>query len=104
MSGHGDGAAVCDGMHEATRRARGHWAVPNGVASWHGLSLAATGGSATAKAAGVGDARCHRHLHPSKRACGALTREKGPCATRQCARVIGEKSLTKTTLKITLKL
>ena len=66
--------------------------------------LAATGGSATAEAAGVGDARRHRHLHPSKRACGALARGKRLCAKRQGARVIGDKSLTKTTLKITLKL
>ena len=66
--------------------------------------LAATGDSAIAEAAGVGDARCHRHLRPSKRACGALAREKGPCAKLQGARVIGDKSLTKTTLKITLKL
>ena len=57
--------------------------------------LAATGGSATAEAAGVGDARRHRHLHPSKRVCGALAREKGPCATRQGARAIGDESLTK---------
>ena len=62
--------------------------------------FAATGGSATAKAAGVGGAHRHRHLRPSKRACGALAREKGPCATRQGARVIGDMSLTKTTLNL----
>ena len=57
--------------------------------------FAATGGSATAEAAGVGDACRHRHLRPSKRACGALAREKGPCATRQSALVINDKPLTK---------
>ena len=91
-------------MHEATRRAREQWAAQNGVTSRCWLRLAATGGSATAEAAGVGDARRHRRLHPSKRGCGALAREKGLCATLQGAWVIGDKSLTKTTLKITLKL
>ena len=95
LSGHGDGAAVCAGMHEATRRAREHWAVQNGVASRSWLRLAATGGSATAEAAGVEDARRHRRLRPSKRACGALAREKGPCAKRQGARVISDNTLTK---------
>ena len=33
LPGHDDGAAVCAGMHEATRRAREHWAVQNSVAS-----------------------------------------------------------------------
>ena len=57
--------------------------------------FAATGGSATAEAAGVDDARRHRHLHPSKRACGALAREERPCATRQGALLIGDNTLTK---------
>ena len=56
--------------------------------------LAATGGFAIAEAIGVGDARRHRHLRPSKRACGALARDKGLGATRQGARMIGDKSLT----------
>ena len=58
-------------------------------------SLAATGGSATAEAASVGDARRHRRLRPSNRTCYALVKEKGPWATRQGARVIGDNSLTK---------
>ena len=58
--------------------------------------LAATGGSTTAEAAGVGDAR----RHPSKRAYGALAWEKVPCAKRQGARVIGDNTLTKTTLNL----
>ena len=91
-------------MHEATRRARERWAAPDGVASWHGLSLAAMGGSAIAEAAGVGDARRHRHLRPSKRACGALVKEERPCATRQGALVIDDKALTKNDTDKTLKL
>ena len=71
------------------------WAVLDGAESWRWLSLAATGGSATAEAAGIGEARRHRHLRPSKRACGALVKEKGPCATRLGARVISDNSLTK---------
>ena len=57
--------------------------------------LAATGGFATAEAAGVGDARRHRHLRPSKRACGALVKEERPCATRQGALMIDGNTLTK---------
>ena len=57
--------------------------------------LAATGGSATAEATGVSDAHCHRHLRPSKRACGALAREERPSTTRQGAQLIDDKSLTK---------
>ena len=104
LPGHGDGAAVCVGMHEATRRARGRWAAPDGVASWSWLPLAATGGSATAEVAAVGDARRHRHLHPSKRACGALVKEERPCATCQGAQVIDDKALTKNDTDKTLKL
>ena len=65
--------------------------------------LAATGGSATAEAVGIGDARRHRHLRPSKRACGALAKEKGPCATRQSALVIDDKALRKNDTDKTLK-
>ena len=104
LPGHGNGAAGCAGMHAATRRARERWAAQNGVASRCWFRLAATGGFATAEAAGVSDAHRHRHLRPSKRACGALAREKGMCTTRQDTRVISEKSLTKTTLQLTLKL
>ena len=104
LPGHGDGVAVCAGMHEATRRARGHWAAPHGVASWLWLPLAATGGSATAEAAGIGNARRHRHLRPSKRACIALVKEERPCATRQGALVIDDKALTKNNTDKTLKL
>ena len=85
----------CAGMHEATWRAREQWAAQNSVTGRCWLRLAATGGSATAEAAGIGDARRHRRLRPSKRACGALVKEKGPCATRQGARVISDNSLTK---------
>ena len=69
--------------------------MQNGVTSRCWLRLAATGGSATAEAAGVEDARRHRRLHPSKRACGALARGKRLCATCQGARVINDNSLTK---------
>ena len=95
LPGHGDGAAGCAGMHEATRRAGERWAAPNGVASWHCLLLAARGGFATAEAAISGDARRHRHLCPSKEACGALAREERPCATRQGGQLIDDKALTK---------
>ena len=74
-SGHGDGAAACKGKRTATRRLRVAWAVLDGTESWCWLPLAATGGSATAEVAGVGEARCHRHLLPSKRAWGALDKE-----------------------------
>ena len=104
LTGHGDGVAVCAGMYEATRRARGRWAALDGVASWRWLPLAATGGSATIEAAGVSDARRHRHLRPSKRACGALVKEERPCATRQGALVIDDKALTKNDTDKTLKL
>ena len=57
--------------------------------------FAAIGGSATAKAAGIGNARRHRHLRSSKRACGALVKEERPCATRQGALVIDDKPLKK---------
>ena len=87
-------------MHEATRRAREHRAAQNSVASRGRLRLAATGGSATAEAAGVEDACRHRRLHPSKRACAALAKGKGPCEKRQGARAISANTLTKTTLQL----
>ena len=64
--------------------------------------LAATGGSATAEAAGTGDARRHRRLRPCKRPCGAPARGKRLCANRQGARVISDHSLTKNTAKLNL--
>ena len=91
---------ACAGMHEATRRAEGHWAAPNGVEPpFHPLS-AATGvrppQDTPARAArGAIDAR----KTPSARA-GVLAREKKPRATRQahCQRV-SEADGRKTTLK-----
>ena len=83
----------CAGMHEATRRAREQWAAQNGVASRSRLHSAATGGPATAEAAGVEDARCHRRLRPSKRACGALYKKEQQCARRQRALVRSTPSL-----------
>ena len=70
-------------------------AVQNGVTGRCWLRLAATGGPATAKAAGIEDARRHRRLGPSKRSCGALARGKRWCAKCQGARVISDHSLTK---------
>ena len=75
LSGHDDSAAACAGKQMAMRRPRVLWAVLDGAESWRWLLLAATGGSAIAEVAGVGEARRHRHLRPSKRACGALDRK-----------------------------
>ena len=44
---------------------------------------AATGGSATAEVACVGEARCHGHLGPSKRTYGALDKEEEQCTRLQ---------------------
>ena len=89
----------CAGMHEATQRARERWAAQNSVTGRCWLRLAATGGSATAEAAGAGDARRHRRLCTSKRPCGALARGKRMCAKRQGARVISDLSSQKMTLQ-----
>ena len=59
------------------------WAVLDGAESWRWLPLVATGGSATAEAAGVGEARRHRHFRQSKRVCGALDKKEKQCARRQ---------------------
>ena len=46
-------------------------------AVWQGWPLlAATGGSATAEDAGVGETRRHRRLRPSKRPCGAVDKKE----------------------------
>ena len=95
LPGHGDGATGVRWHGRDTRRARGRWAAPGGVASWLGPSLAATGGAATAEASNTGEARCHRRQELGKRACGALAREERPCATCQGALVMDDKSLTK---------
>ena len=87
-------------MHEATRRAEGRWAAPNGVESPFRPLSAATGvrppQDTLARAArGATDAG----KTPSARA-GVLAREKKPRATRQahCQRV-SEADGRKTTLK-----
>ena len=95
LPGHGDGATGVRWLGRDTRRARGRWAAPGGVASGLGPSLAATGGAATAEASNAGEARRHRRQELAKRACGALAREERPCATRQGALVMDDKSLTK---------
>ena len=95
LPGHGDGATGVRWHGRDTRRARGRWAAPGGVASGLGPSLAATGGAATAETANSGNAHRHRHMCLSKGACGALAREERPCATRQGALVMDDKSLTK---------
>ena len=76
LPGHGDGATGVRWHGRDTRRARGCWAAPDGVASWLWLPLAATGGSATAEVADVEVPHRHRHLRPSKRACGALYKKE----------------------------
>ena len=59
------------------------WAVLDG-AVWQGWPLlTATGGSATAEDAGVGETRPHRRLRPSKRPCGTLDKEEQG-ARHQC--------------------
>ena len=93
--GHGDGATGVRWHGRDTRRARGRWAAPGGVASGLGPSLAATGGAATAEASNTGEARRHRRQESAKRACSALAREERPCATRQGALFIGDNTLTK---------
>ena len=59
LPGHGDGAAVRAGEQTATRRPRVIWAVVDGAESCSRTLLAATGGSAIAEAAGVGETRRH---------------------------------------------
>ena len=95
LPGHDDGATGVRWHGRDTRRARGRWAAPGGVASGLGPSLAATGGAATAEASNVGEAHRHRRQELAKRVCGALAREERPCATRQGALVMDDKSLTK---------
>ena len=95
LPGHGDGATGVRWHGRDTRRARGRWAVPGGVASGLGPSLAATEGAATAEASNAGVARRYRRQESAKHACGALAREERPCATRQGALVMDDKSLMK---------
>ena len=104
LPGHDNGAAGCAGMHAATRRARERWAAQNGVASRCWFRLAATGGFATAESAGIGEALRHRHLRPSKGACGAQVQKERPCAACQGALVIDDKAPTKNDTVNTLKL
>ena len=59
LPGHGDGATGVRWHGRDTRRARGRWAAPGGVASGLGPSLAATEGAATTEAIQVGK-RCFR--------------------------------------------
>ena len=105
MPGHGDGAAACAEAGVATRRLRVAWAVLDGAKSWCWLLLAATGGSATAEAAGVGEARCHRHLRPSKSVSVLWIRRRSRVQrARACTGEIDDKSLKKTTLTVELQL
>ena len=97
-SGHGDGATAHAGKQTATRMPRVARAVLDGAESWCWLPLAATGGSVTAEVAGVGEARRHRHLRPSKEACGALDKKEEQCAWCQSEHWRdGGKALKKTT-------
>ena len=58
------------------RRLLVEWAVLDGT-EWQGWPLLiATGGSATAEDAGVGETRRHRRLRLSKRPCGAMDKKK----------------------------
>ena len=95
LPGYGDGATGVRWHGRDTRRARGCWVAPGGVARGLGPLLAATGGAATAEASNTGEARRHRCQESAKRACGALAREERPCATRQGTQLIGDNSLTK---------
>ena len=85
LPGHGDGATGVRWHGRDTRRARGRWAAPGGVARGLGPLLAATEGAATAEASNTGEARCYRRQESAKRACGVLAREKRLRATRQGA-------------------
>ena len=81
------------------------WAVLDGAESWRWLPLAATGGSATAEAAGVSEARHHRHLRPFKSASVLWIRRRSRVQrARACTGEIDDKSLKKTTLTIELQL
>ena len=60
LPGHDNGATGVRWHGRDTRRARGRWAAPGGVASGLGPSLAATEGAATAEASNTGEARRYR--------------------------------------------
>ncbi len=85
LPGHGDGATGVRWHGRDTRRARGCWAAPGGVARGLGPLLAATEGAATAEASNTGEARRYRRQESAKRACGVLAKEKRLRATRQGA-------------------
>ena len=61
------------------------WAVLDGAERWCWSLLAATGASATTEDAGDEVPHHHRHLHPSKRSCGALDKEGEQGARRHCS-------------------
>ena len=80
---------ACAGMHEATRRAEGRWAAPNGVEPPFRPLSAATGGPDAAEDAGEGGPACHRRQEEAKCACGApdsRKRRRGTCQVH-CERV-----------------
>ena len=91
---------ACAGMHEATRRAEGRWAAPNGVEPPFRPLSAATGGPDAAEDAGEGGPACHRRQEEAKCACGApdsRKRRRGTCQVH-CEHV-SEPLTKKTTLK-----
>ena len=59
------------------------WAVLEDAVLQGWPLLTATGGSATAEDAGVGETRRHRRLRPSKRPCGAVDKKEEQGARRQ---------------------
>ena len=84
-------ARACASMHEATRRAEGRWAAPNGVEPPFRPLSAATGGPDAAEDASEGGPVCHRRQEGSKHACEApdkRERLRGTCQVH-CLRVRG---------------
>ena len=90
LPGHGDGATGVRWHGRDTRRAKGPWTAPGGVARGLGPLLAATGGAATAEAPNIGEARCYRRQEGSTHACEAPDNREGLRASSQahCLRVI----------------
>ena len=91
LPGHGDGAMGVRWHGRDTRRAKGLWAAPGGVARGLRPLLAATGGAATAEAPNAGEARCYRRQEGSTHACEApdkRERLRGTCQVH-CLRVRG---------------
>ena len=101
LPGHGDGATGVRWHGRDTRRAKGLWAAPGGVARGLGPLLAATGGAATAEAPNTGEARCYRRQEGSTHACEASDKRKRRRGTCQghCGRVT-ETDGRKMTLKL----